>query len=57
MINENANAMMREASTLNKQVIIGVETDKNLESYRTSFYSKTIELMKKELRATHKKLS
>ncbi|MBN3525074.1 copper amine oxidase N-terminal domain-containing protein [Paenibacillus apiarius] len=54
---ENANAMMREASTLNKEVIVAVETAKNLESDRTSFYSKRIEAMEKELQAAHQKLS
>ncbi|MFW5436776.1 copper amine oxidase N-terminal domain-containing protein [Paenibacillus apiarius] len=54
---ENANAMMREASTLNKEVIVAVETAKNVESDRTSFYSKRIEAMEKELQAAHQKLS
>lgn len=54
---ENANAMMREASTLNKEVIVAVETAKNVESDRTSFYSKRIEAMEKELQAAHQKLT
>lgn len=54
---ENANAMMREAATLNKQVIVAVETAKNMESDRTSFYAKSIEAMEKELQAAHQKLS
>lgn len=54
---ENANAMMREASTLNKEVIVAVETAKSLESDRASFYSKSSEAMEIELQAAHKKLS
>ncbi len=54
---ENGNAIMREASTLNKQVIVAVETAKNVESDRTSFYAKGIEAMEKELQAAHQKLT
>ncbi|CAH8248241.1 copper amine oxidase N-terminal domain-containing protein [Paenibacillus melissococcoides] len=54
---ENASAMMRQAATLKKQVIVAVETAKNMESDRTSFYAKGIEAMEKELQAAHQKLS
>ncbi|UVI32838.1 copper amine oxidase N-terminal domain-containing protein [Paenibacillus spongiae] len=54
---ENAIAMLREASILNKQVIVAVETAKNTESDRTSFYSKSVDFMEQELRTAHQKLS
>ncbi|MCQ6561574.1 copper amine oxidase N-terminal domain-containing protein [Paenibacillus mendelii] len=54
---DNAIAILREASTLNKQVIVAVETAKNTESDRTSFYSKRVDFMEQELRTAHQKLS
>ncbi|MBU5444863.1 copper amine oxidase N-terminal domain-containing protein [Paenibacillus sp. MSJ-34] len=54
---ENADAIMREASTLRKQVIVAVETAQNSESDRASFYSMSVEAMEKELQTAHRKLA
>jgi len=54
---ENAQAMLREAVTLNKQVIIAVETAKSSEGERTSFYAKSEAFMEQELQVAHEKLS
>lgn len=50
---ENAQAIMREASTLKKQVVVAVETAKSTEGPHTSFYSKSNEAMERELQAAH----
>jgi len=54
---ENAQAMLREAATLGKQVIIAVETAKSSEGERTSFYAKNVDFMEQELQVAHQKLS
>ncbi|MFD0711804.1 copper amine oxidase N-terminal domain-containing protein [Paenibacillus sp. GCM10027626] len=54
---ENAYAMLREASTLKKQLIVAVETAKNTESDRTSFYAKSPAFMEQELQVAHQQLS
>jgi len=54
---ENAQAMLREAATLKKQLIIAVETAKSSEGERTSFYAKNLEFMEQELQVAHQKLS
>ncbi|MBG9734909.1 copper amine oxidase N-terminal domain-containing protein [Paenibacillus alvei] len=54
---ENAQAIMREASTLKKQVVVAVETAKSTEGPHTSFYSMGNEAMEKELQAAHNKLT
>ncbi|TQR41757.1 copper amine oxidase N-terminal domain-containing protein [Paenibacillus popilliae] len=54
---ENAQAMLREASTLKKQIVIAVETAKSAEGPRTSFYSMSNEAMEKELQAAHNQLT
>ncbi|RXZ82073.1 copper amine oxidase N-terminal domain-containing protein [Paenibacillaceae bacterium] len=54
---DNAKAMLREATLLNKQVIVAVETAKNTESDRTSFYSKSVDFMEQELQTAHQHFS
>lgn len=54
---ENAHATLREASILNKQVIVAVETAKSSEGDRVSFYSKSVEFMEQELQTAHQELS
>jgi len=54
---ENAQAMLREASTLKKQIVIAVETVKSSEGPRTSFYAMSNEAMEKELQAAHNQLT
>ncbi|MCY9756704.1 copper amine oxidase N-terminal domain-containing protein [Paenibacillus alvei] len=54
---ENAQAIMREASTLKKQVVVAVETAESSEGPHTSFYSMGNEAMEKELQAAHNKLT
>lgn len=54
---ENAQAIMREAATLKKQVVVAVETAKSSEGPHTSFYSMSKEAMEKELQAAHNNLT
>ncbi|WP_055108138.1 copper amine oxidase N-terminal domain-containing protein [Paenibacillus ihumii] len=54
---ENAQDMLREASTLKKKIVIAVETVKSEEGPRVSFYSMSNEVMEKELQSAHNKLA
>lgn len=54
---ENAQAMLREASTMKKQVVVAVETAKNTEGPQVSFYSMSSEVMGKELQSAHNQLT
>lgn len=54
---ENAQTMLREASTLKKKVVIAVETLKSKEGPRVSFYSMSNEVMEKELQSAHNQLA
>ncbi|WP_239617957.1 copper amine oxidase N-terminal domain-containing protein [Cohnella mopanensis] len=54
---DNAQAILREASALNKQAIVAVETTKSSEGDRVSFYSKSVEFMEQELQTAHQELS
>lgn len=54
---ENAQAMLREASTLKKEIVVAVETIKSKEGPRVSFYSMSNELMEKELQSAHNQLA
>jgi len=54
---DNAHAMLREASALNKQAIVAVETAKSSEGDRVSFYSKSVDFMEQELQTAHQELS
>ncbi|MFB4321242.1 copper amine oxidase N-terminal domain-containing protein [Paenibacillus sp. CR_12] len=54
---ENAQAMLREASTLKKKVVVAVETVKSTEGPRVSFYSMSNEVMEKELQSAHNQLA
>lgn len=54
---ENAQAMLREASTLKKKVVVAVETVKSAEGPRVSFYSMSSEAMEKELQSAHNGLA
>lgn len=54
---ENAQAMLREASTLNKKIVIAVETVKSNEGPRVSFYSMSSDMMDKELQSAHNQLA
>ncbi|MEC0204516.1 copper amine oxidase N-terminal domain-containing protein [Paenibacillus lautus] len=54
---ENAQAMLREASTLKKKVVVAVETLKSKEGPRVSFYSMSSEVMEKELQSAHNRLA
>ncbi|MFC4305320.1 copper amine oxidase N-terminal domain-containing protein [Cohnella boryungensis] len=53
---DNAQVILREASALNKQVIVAVETAKSLEGDRVSFYAKSVEYMEQELQTAHGEL-
>ncbi|WP_246011078.1 copper amine oxidase N-terminal domain-containing protein [Brevibacillus nitrificans] len=53
----NANAILREAHTLKKKVIIAVETAPNSEGDFTSFYESSTEAMKTELQIAREQLS
>ncbi|MCJ8013275.1 copper amine oxidase N-terminal domain-containing protein [Paenibacillus sp. KQZ6P-2] len=54
---ENAQAILREASTLKKQVVVAVETAKSTEGPQVSFYSMSSEGMEKELQSAHNQLT
>ena len=54
---DNAYAILREAASLNKQVIVAVETAKSSEGERVSFYSKSVDFMEQELLTAHRELS
>ncbi|QMV41269.1 copper amine oxidase N-terminal domain-containing protein [Cohnella cholangitidis] len=54
---DNAHDILREASALNKQAIVAVETAKSLEGDRVSFYAKSAEYMEQELQTAHRELS
>jgi Copper amine oxidase N-terminal domain. len=54
---DNAHAVLREASALNKQATVAVETAKSSEGDRVSFYSKSADFMEQELRTAHQELS
>ncbi|MEC0256748.1 copper amine oxidase N-terminal domain-containing protein [Paenibacillus lautus] len=54
---ENAQAMLREASTLKKKVVVAVETLISKEGPRVSFYSMSSEVMEKELQSAHNQLA
>ncbi|MGG0169988.1 hypothetical protein ABEY25_07700 [Paenibacillus dokdonensis] len=54
---ENAQAMLREASTLKKKVIVAVETVKSTEGSQVSFYSMSSKVMEKELQSAHNQLA
>ncbi|GIO99772.1 hypothetical protein J14TS5_48580 [Paenibacillus lautus] len=54
---ENAQAILREASTLKKKVVVAVETLESKEGPRVSFYSMSSEVMEKELQSAHNQLA
>ncbi|QJD84628.1 copper amine oxidase N-terminal domain-containing protein [Cohnella herbarum] len=54
---DNAHAMLREASALDKQAIVAVETAKSSEGDRVTFYSKSVDFMEQELQTAHHELS
>ncbi|PJN55225.1 hypothetical protein PAEVO_19460 [Paenibacillus sp. GM2FR] len=54
---ENAQAMLREASTLKKKVVVAVETLISKEGPRVSYYSMSSEVMEKELQSAHNQLA
>ncbi len=54
---ENAQAMLREAATLKKKVVVAVETVKSNEGPQVSFYSMSSERMEKELQSAHNELA
>lgn len=54
---ENAQAILREASTLKKKIIVAVETVKSSEGPRVSFYSISNKVMEKELQSAHNQLA
>ncbi|MDR9855700.1 copper amine oxidase N-terminal domain-containing protein [Paenibacillus sp. VCA1] len=54
---ENAQAMLREASTLKKKIVVAVETVKSAEGPRVSFFSMSNEVMEKELQSAHNQLA
>ena len=54
---DNAHAILREASALNKQAIVAVETARSSEGDRVSFYSKSVDFMEQELQTAHLELS
>ncbi|GIO33475.1 MULTISPECIES: copper amine oxidase N-terminal domain-containing protein [Paenibacillus] len=54
---DNAQAMLREASTLKKKVVIAVETVKSAEGPRVSFFSMSSQTMEKELQSAHNQLA
>lgn len=54
---DNAGAMLREASTLKKKVVVAVETARSTESDRTSFYAMSADKMEQELQIAHQQLS
>lgn len=53
----NANPIMREAASLQKQAIIAVETAPSMEGDHTTFHSMSTEAMEEELRIAKKELS
>ncbi|OME94654.1 MULTISPECIES: copper amine oxidase N-terminal domain-containing protein [Paenibacillus] len=53
---KNAQAILREASTLKKKVVVAVETLESKEGPRVSFYSMSSEVMEKELQSAHNQL-
>lgn len=54
---KNAQAILREASTLKKKVVVAVETLESKEGPRVSFYSMSSEGMEKELQSAHNQLA
>lgn len=54
---KNAQAILREASTLKKKVVVAVETLESKEGPRVSFYSMRSEVMEKELQSAHNQLA
>ena len=54
---ENAQVMLREASTLKKKIVVAVETVKSTEGPRVSFYSISNKVMEKELQSAHNQLA
>lgn len=54
---ENAQAMLREASTLKKKIVVAVETVKSTEGPRDSFYSMSNDAIEKELPSAHNQLT
>lgn len=54
---ENAQAILREATTLKKKVVVAVETVKSSEGPQVSFYSMSSERMEKELQSAHNELA
>ncbi|MGG4107496.1 copper amine oxidase N-terminal domain-containing protein [Paenibacillus lautus] len=54
---KNALAILREASTLKKKVVVAVETLESKEGPRVSFYSMSSEVMEKELQSAHNQLA
>lgn len=54
---KNAQAILREASTLKKKVVIAVETLESKEGPRVSFYSMSSLVMEKELQSAHNELA
>ncbi|AZK47529.1 copper amine oxidase N-terminal domain-containing protein [Paenibacillus lentus] len=54
---DNAQAMLREASTLKKKIVVAVETVKSTEGPRVSFHSMSNEVMEKELQSAHNQLA
>ncbi|MGG3505295.1 copper amine oxidase N-terminal domain-containing protein [Paenibacillus lautus] len=54
---KNAQAILREASTLKKKVVVAVETLESKEGPRVSFYSMSSEVMEKELQSAHNQLA
>ncbi|MFM1654147.1 copper amine oxidase N-terminal domain-containing protein [Brevibacillus sp. B_LB10_24] len=54
---ENANTILKEASTLKKQVIVAVDTAKSTEGERTTFFSLNTDAMERELQIVRGQLS
>jgi hypothetical protein len=54
---ENASTILREASTLKKQVIVAVDTAKSTEGERTTFYSLSTDSLERELQIAKEQLS
>ncbi|MEK6991723.1 copper amine oxidase N-terminal domain-containing protein [Paenibacillus sp. FSL K6-1566] len=54
---DNAQAILREASTLKKKVVVAVETLESTEGPRVSFHSMSSEVMERELQSAHNQLA
>lgn len=54
---DNALPILSEATALNKQIIVAVETARSTEGDHVSFYSLSEDIMKQELQTAHDELS